>query len=132
MLACEVWFSFSLSPSAGCGPPSPPVNGSVDEWTSSRVGAQVTYSCDTDLALVGERVAYCSVPQLQWLPSSDDVVCVQSLPGISFCMYYSNYTSLSATRSSSIAHTIPTPSPSPSKPLSTIPLSVAFCSNRSK
>ncbi|CAI8021296.1 hypothetical protein GBAR_LOCUS12645, partial [Geodia barretti] len=31
----------------GCGPPSPPVNGIVGEWTSSRVGAQVTYSCDT-------------------------------------------------------------------------------------
>ena len=37
-----------------------------------------------------------------------------------------NFSSLSATRSSSITHTIPTPSPSPSKPLSTIPLSVAF------
>ena len=76
-----MWFSFSLSPSAGCGPPSPPVNGSVGEWTSSRVGAQVNYSCDTDLVLVGERVAYCSLPQLQWLPSSDDVLCVQ-LPGM--------------------------------------------------
>ena len=82
MLACEVWFSFSLSPSAGCGPPSPPVNGSVGGWTSSRVGSQVTYSCNTDLVLVGERVAYCSLPQLQWLPSSDDVVCVQPPPSM--------------------------------------------------
>ena len=37
--------------SAGCSPPS----GSGSEFTSSRVGAQVTYSCDTDLVLVGER-----------------------------------------------------------------------------
>ena len=91
-IACEVWFSFSLSPSAGCGPPSPPVNGSVGEWTSSRVGAQVTYSCDTDLVLVGERVAYCSLSQLQWLPSSDDVLCVQPPSGIYSA--YLNYTHL--------------------------------------
>ena len=64
------------SPSAGCGPPSPPVNGSVGEWNSSRVGAQVTYSCDTHLVLVGETVATCSLPSLTWLPSSDDVMCV--------------------------------------------------------
>ena len=77
-----MWFSFSLSPSAGCDPPSPPVNGSVGEWTSSSVGSQVNYSCDTDLVLVGERVAYCSLPQLQWLPPSDDVVCIQPPPGM--------------------------------------------------
>ena len=64
------------SPSAGCGPPSPPVNGSVGEWTSSRVGAQVTYSCDTHLVLVGETVATCSLPSLTWIPSSGDVMCV--------------------------------------------------------
>ncbi|CAI8030823.1 hypothetical protein GBAR_LOCUS17481, partial [Geodia barretti] len=62
---------------AGCGPPSPPVNGSVGELTSSRVGAQVTYSCDTHLVLVGETVATCSLPSLTWLPSSDDVICAQ-------------------------------------------------------
>ncbi|CAI8005200.1 hypothetical protein GBAR_LOCUS4093, partial [Geodia barretti] len=61
----------------GCGPPSSPVNGSVGELTSSRVGAQVTYSCDTHLVLVGETVATCSLPSLMWLPSSDDVTCVQ-------------------------------------------------------
>ena len=32
---------------AGCSPPTPPVNGSVTGFTSSRVGAQVTYHCDT-------------------------------------------------------------------------------------
>jgi hypothetical protein len=61
----------------GCAPPSPPVNGSVSEFTSARVGAQVTYSCDTDLALVGETVATCSLPSLQWMPSIDDVSCIQ-------------------------------------------------------
>ncbi|CAI8057746.1 hypothetical protein GBAR_LOCUS31457 [Geodia barretti] len=73
-----------MPPTAGCGPPSPPVNGSVGEWTSSRVGAQVTYSCDTHLVLVGETVATCSLPSLTWLPSSDDVTCVQpSAPSVS-------------------------------------------------
>ena len=72
---------FSLSPSAGCAPPTPPVNGSVGEWTISRVGAQVSYSCDTDLVLVGETLATCS-PSLQWLPTSDDVMCIE--PGTSF------------------------------------------------
>ncbi|CAI8053487.1 hypothetical protein GBAR_LOCUS29245, partial [Geodia barretti] len=41
------------------------------------VGAQVTYSCDTHLVLVGETVATCSLPSLTWLPSSDDVTCAQ-------------------------------------------------------
>ena len=67
--------NFSLS--AGCSPPTPPVYGSVGEFISSRVGAQVTYPCDTDLVLVGERVATCSLPSLQWIPSSDDITCVQ-------------------------------------------------------
>ena len=67
--------NFSLS--AGCSPPTPLANGSVGEFISSRVGAQVTYSCDTDLVLVGERVATCSLPSLQWIPSSDDITCVQ-------------------------------------------------------
>ena len=75
MMMMKRW-CFSLSPSAGCAPPSPPVNGSVGEWSSSRVGAQVSYSCDTDLVLVGERLATCS-PSLQWLPSSDDVMCLE-------------------------------------------------------
>ena len=67
---------YILAPSAGSGPPSQPVNGRVGEWTSSRVGAQVTYSCDTHLVLVGETVATCSLPSLTWLPSSDDGMCV--------------------------------------------------------
>ena len=70
---------FSTS-SAGCFAPTPPVNGSVSELTSSRVGAQVTYHCDTDLVLVGERVATCSSPSLQWLPGSEEVMCMKS-PG---------------------------------------------------
>ena len=74
-LSEEINCFLSPSPSAGCGPPSLPVNGSVGEWTSSRVGAQVTYSCDTHLVLVGETVATCSLPSLTWLPSSDDVMC---------------------------------------------------------
>ena len=71
--------------SAGCSPPIPPVNGSVSGFTSSRVGAQVTYHCDTDLVLVGQRVATCSQSSLQWLPSSEDVNCVPVPPlGMSF------------------------------------------------
>ena len=46
------------------------------------VGAQVTYSCDTDLVLVGETVATCSLPSLQWIPSSDDIMCLQPPSGI--------------------------------------------------
>ena len=64
-------------PSAGCSPPTPPVNGSVSGFTSSRIGAQVTYHCDTDLVLVGERVATCSQSSLQWLSNSQGVVCSQ-------------------------------------------------------
>ncbi|CAI8043865.1 hypothetical protein GBAR_LOCUS24348, partial [Geodia barretti] len=49
------------------------VSGPVPEY----IGAQVTYSCDTHLVLVGETLATCSLPSLTWLPSSDDVTCVQ-------------------------------------------------------
>ena len=69
-------FPPSPSLSAGCSPPTPPANGSVGEFNSSRVGAQVTYSCDTDLVLVGESVATCSLPSLDWIPSSEDIMCV--------------------------------------------------------
>ena len=68
----------SPSLSAGCSPPQAPVNGSVSGFTSSRVGAQVTYHCDTGLVLVGETVASCSSPSLQWLPSATDVLCIQT------------------------------------------------------
>ena len=77
LLKIQHFSLFLLFSSAGCGPPSPPVNGSVGEWTSSRVGAQVTYSCDTHLVLVGETVAICSLPSLTWLPSSEDVSCLK-------------------------------------------------------
>ena len=82
-LRCDTYFypSFCILPhAAGCSPPTPPVNGRVSGFTSSRVGAQVTYHCDTDLVLVGERVATCS-QSLQWLPNSENVSCVES-PGI--------------------------------------------------
>ena len=64
--------------SAGCSTPQAPVNGSVSEFTSSKVGAQVTYHCDTGLVLVGEMVASCSSPSLQWMPSAADVMCIQN------------------------------------------------------
>ena len=68
-------YNLYIFPSAGCSPPTPPVNGSVSGFTSSRVGAQVTYHCDTDLVLVRERVATCTCSQsLQWLPSSENVM----------------------------------------------------------
>ena len=53
----------------------------------------VTYSCDTDLVLVGERVATCSLPSLQWIPSS---ICMQPpsiyTPNINIAIYlYTKY-----------------------------------------
>ena len=54
-----------VPPSPGCSPPTPTVNGNVSGLTSSKVGAQVTYHCDTDLVLVGDRVATCSQPSPQ-------------------------------------------------------------------
>ena len=90
VVTCSNHCLFTITlPSAGCSPPGSPVSGSVSEFTSSRVGAQVTYSCDTDLVLVGERVATCSEPSLQWLPSSEDIMCVHP-PGM-HCMLFSIY-----------------------------------------
>ena len=42
------------------------------------IGAQVTYSCNGDLLLVGETVATCS-PSLLWIPN--DTMCIQPPPG---------------------------------------------------
>ena len=46
------------------------------------IGAQITYSCDRDLAIVGETVATCS-QSLEWIPSSNDIVCIEPPPGMS-------------------------------------------------
>ena len=98
-------------PSADCGPPSPPVNGSVGEWTSSRVGAQVTYSCDTHLVLVGETVANCS-PSLTWIPSSVDVNCHVDTLHIVLCL---------------CSHICAAPSPSTTRGIIYIILLGVFC-----
>ena len=59
---------------AGCSPPSSPVNGSVSEFTSSRVGAQVTYSFDPGYSLHGSTTSQCVSGE--WTPSPETVMCV--------------------------------------------------------
>ena len=71
---------------AGCGVPDAPVNGSVSGFIEARVGAQVTYSCDPGLELVGKKIAVCT-HNLLWEPSTSDVVCVQPLPGMFVYMW---------------------------------------------
>ena len=44
----------------------------------------MVYSCDTHLVLVGETTATCSYPSLQWLPPSNDVLCVEPSGSLSF------------------------------------------------
>ena len=81
-----------LSLSAGCSPPTPPVNGSVGEFTSSRVGAQVTYSCDTDLVLVGERVVQPSTTKTAWnMDVLNSATSTPSLQYTYFCIYHRQY-----------------------------------------
>ena len=74
----KIVFPLISSLTAGCSPPQAPVSGSVSGFTSSRVGAQVTYHCDTALVLVGEMVASCSSPSLQWVPNATDIMCIQT------------------------------------------------------
>ena len=37
---------FSFPPSAGCGQPSAPVNGSIEEYRSTEEGAEIQFHCD--------------------------------------------------------------------------------------
>ena len=57
------------------------MNGSVSEFTSARVGSNVTYHCDVGLLLVGEKVAMCT-PHLVWVPNGSEVTCQQAPPGM--------------------------------------------------
>ena len=92
----------------------------------------MVYSCDTHLVLVGETTATCSYPSLQWLPPSDDVLCV--LPsGIFISELFKTSTSChnagtsSTTVSLGIIATLTPPNPptSSSSSLSTVEAVVA-------
>ena len=63
------------------------------------VRGQVTYSCGTDLVLVGETMATCSLPKLQWIPSSDDIMCLRPPLG-SYISYYAAQNVLFTNKSS--------------------------------
>ena len=45
------------------------------------IGAQITYSCDRDLVIVGDTVATCS-QSLEWLANSNDIMCIQPPQGM--------------------------------------------------
>ena len=62
--------------SAGCGDPSPPVNGSIVEFVCVVVGSQILYSCDPGHGFLPEglRTSMCS-SNMSWHPNPADFQC---------------------------------------------------------
>ena len=57
----------SLVPPAGCCPPSPPSNGSVNEYLSGSVGAMLTFQCNTGY-IPHEQVTSTCLENGSWVP----------------------------------------------------------------
>ena len=60
--------------SAGCGDPTPPVNGSIVEFVSAVVGSQILYSCDPGFHPEGLRTSICS-SNMNWSSNPADFTC---------------------------------------------------------
>ena len=60
--------------SAGCGDPTPPVNGSIVEFVNAVVGSQILYSCDPGFLPEGLRTSICS-SNMSWHPNPADFQC---------------------------------------------------------
>ena len=65
---------YLLFHSAGCGDPTPPVNGSIVGFVSAVVGSQVLYSCDPGFLPEGLRTSICS-SNMNWSPNPAEFPC---------------------------------------------------------
>ena len=68
---------FLSIPPAGCGPPSPPVNGSIEEYMSTEEGAEIQFHCDEDYTPNEWTTSQCQ--DSMWSPDPQHLHC-SSLP----------------------------------------------------
>ena len=66
-------------PSVDCGPPTPPRNGSLENYTDSTEGSVVSYSCDPGLVPEGRMTALCTGNR--WSPNPADLYCTLGMFG---------------------------------------------------
>jgi len=59
---------------AGCGDPTPPVNGSIVKFTSAVVGSQLLYSCGPKLLPEGLMTSNCGLNR-SWRPNPAEFKC---------------------------------------------------------
>ena len=66
--------------SVGCGPPTPPPRGSLEDLTSSQEGAVVTFQCSPGLVPSQQMMSVCAANG-SWTPNPAELTCVPSSPG---------------------------------------------------
>ena len=59
---------------AGCGEPGTPINGSLSQFESAEVGAEVTYQCNTGFIPAAPQVSTCAHNRT-WTPDPAQLVC---------------------------------------------------------
>ena len=74
----DVYYYSTIS--VGCGPPPPPLNGSLGDLTSSQEGAVVTFQCNPGLAPSQQMMSVCAANG-SWTPDPAELVCMSPPPG---------------------------------------------------
>ena len=64
---------------AGCGQPTPPSRGSIEDFQSAAEGATITYSCSPGLVPRTQMSAVCM--NMTWRPDPASLECREPLPG---------------------------------------------------
>ena len=74
----QIYLLFCL-PSVDCGPPVPPRNGSLENYTDSIEGSAVFYSCDPGLVPEMRMMSVCT--GTGWSPNPVDLYCTTGIFG---------------------------------------------------
>ena len=75
-------FDSHFNPTADCGAPLPPVNGSLlQSHTNTTEGSVVVFQCDPGFVPEGEMISVCGSDG-QWTPDPGDVTCSFVLPTV--------------------------------------------------
>ena len=71
----HLFHTFTL-PSASCGDPTPPSNGSIGDYESTAEGTEVNCQCDDGLIPGGEMMTTCLADRT-WSPDPAELECVE-------------------------------------------------------
>ena len=67
-----------ITTAVDCGAPQPPLNGTVDTYSSTTEGSSITYHCNMGLFPVNKLVSVCSCTG-QWTPNPTELSCTTEL-----------------------------------------------------